>query len=290
MTPAPIGTDTGNDAGRPARSLLTEPHPDGTGSSGSRTFGAILAGALALFFLLALVWSPSDVGPEGMGQTVRIMYVHVPVAVACYTAFLVTAVASGMYLWKKTEGWDALAAASAEVGVIFTALTLATGSIWGHITWGTWWEWDPRLTSTALMFVLYLGYLALRRAIVDPVARAKRAAVLGLVAFVNVPIVHYSVDWWRSLHQPATISRFNPTIDGLKLLSLMTGMVLAIAVYVWLMIHRFRLQYAEDALEAKGLDVALAERRAEAAADAHVLSDTAPSTDADLVGTSGGKS
>ncbi|MGI8710953.1 MAG: cytochrome c biogenesis protein CcsA [Acidimicrobiales bacterium] len=254
-------------AERPARAKLTEPHPDGTASPGSRTFGAVLALALAAFFALALVISPSDTGPDGMGQTVRIMYVHVPVAVACYTAFLVTAVASAMYLWKRSSGWDALAAASAEVGVVFTALTLATGSIWGHITWGTWWEWDPRLTSTALMFVLYLGYLALRRAIVDPVARAKRAAVLGLVAFVNVPIVHYSVDWWRSLHQPATISRFNPTIDGLKLLSLMAGMVLALAVYVWLMSHRFRLQYAEDALESKGLDVALAERRAEARAD-----------------------
>ncbi|MGI8756550.1 MAG: cytochrome c biogenesis protein CcsA [Acidimicrobiales bacterium] len=246
---------------------LTEPHPDGTGSHGSRVFGAILAASLAGFFALALVASPSDTGPQGMGQTVRIMYVHVPVAVACYTAFLVTAVASAMYLWKRTAGWDALAAASVEVGVVFTALTLATGSIWGHITWGTWWEWDPRLTSTALMFVLYLGYLALRRAIVDPVARAKRSAVLGVVAFINVPIVHFSVDWWRSLHQSATISRFNPTIDGLKLLSLMVGMVLAVAVYVWLMIHRFRLQYAEDALEAKGLDVALAERRAEARAD-----------------------
>ena len=262
MTPAL--TDPATD--RPAAPTAPS-HPIGTGSSGSRIFGVILLVALVAFFALALVISPSDTGPEGMGETVRIMYVHVPVAVACYIAFLVTAVASAMYLWKRTPGWDALAAASVEVGVVFTALTLITGSIWGHITWGTWWEWDPRLTSTALMMVLYVGYLALRRAIIDPVARAKRSAVLGLLAFVNVPIVHFSVDWWRSLHQAATISRFNPTIDGLRLLSLMTGMVLAIAVYVWLMIHRFRLQYAEDRLEALGLDLALAERRAEARAD-----------------------
>jgi heme exporter protein C len=243
-------------------------HPDGTASHGSRVLGSILLVAIAVFLVLALIASPPDgSGADAMGDLVRIMYVHVPVAVACYLAFLVTAFASGMYLWKRTEGWDALAASSAEVGVVFTALTLATGSIWGHTTWGTWWEWDPRLTSTALMFVMYLGYLALRRAIIDPVSRAKQSAVLGLIAFVNVPIVHYSVDWWRSLHQKATISRFDPTIDGLKLFTLLYGMVLAQLVYSWLMLHRFRLQWAEAQVEAKGLDVALAERRAEARAD-----------------------
>ena len=216
--------------------------------------------------------SPPDSGPDAsenaMGELVRIMYVHVPVAVACYLAFFVTAAASVMYLIRKTDGWDTLAAASAEVGVVFTILTLATGSIWGHIAWGTWWEWDPRLTSTLLMLVVYVGYLALRRAVIDPVVRAKRAAVVGLVAFANVPIVHYSVDWWRGIHQPATISRLDPTIDGMKLFALMFGMVVATAVYAWLMIHRFRLQYAENQLEAKGLDLALTERRAEAAAGA----------------------
>jgi heme exporter protein C len=255
-------------AARP--SGLLRPHPDGTGSTGSRIFGTVLLVAIALFLALALVWSPTDSGANGMGEAVRIMYVHVPVAVACYTAFFITALASAMYLWKRTEGWDALAAASVEVGVVFTALTLATGSIWGHVTWGTWWEWDPRLTSTAVMFVMYLGYLALRSAVVDPAARARRAAVLGLVAFVNVPIVHFSVTWWRSLHQGPTLLRADPSIDGLKLLSLMVGMVLALCVYGWLMVHRFRLQHAEVVLESKGLDVALAERRAEARADGAV--------------------
>lgn len=249
---------------------LWHPDPDGTSSRGSRIFGLILAPAVLLFLAVALVISPPDRGPDAsenaMGELVRIMYVHVPVAVACYVAFAVTAVASVMYLIRRTEGWDTLAAASAEVGVVFTLLTLATGSIWGHIAWGTWWEWDPRLTSTLLMFVVYVGYLALRRAVIDPAVRAKRAAVVGLVAFANVPIVHYSVDWWRGLHQPATISRLDPTIDGLKLFALMFGIVVAVAVYAWLMIHRFRLQYAEARLEARSLDLALTERRAEAAA------------------------
>ncbi len=246
-------------------------HPYGTASRGSRVFGIVLAIATAVFLAFALVLSPADSGPGAsenrMGEMVRIMYIHVPVANACYLAFFVTALGSVMYLWKRTEGWDLLAAASAEVGVIFTVLTLATGSIWGHIAWGSWWEWDARLTSTLLMLIVYLGYLALRRAVLDPVVRAKRAAIVGLIAFANVPIVHYSVIWWRSLHQEATLSRFDPTIDGLKLFSLLFGMLVGVGIYVWLMMHRFRLEYAEAKLESKGLDVALAERRAEAVAD-----------------------
>lgn len=261
--PVPAGGRTG--AG------LLRTHPHGTASRGSRLLGLALVAATAAFGAFALVLSPADAGSQAsenaMGETVRIMYVHVPAAIAAYLSFLVTFVASAAYLAKRTEGWDSLAVSSAEVGVVFTGLTLVTGSIWGHIAWGTWWEWDARLTSTLLLFVLYLGYLALRRSIIDPAVRAKRAAVLGLVAFANVPIVHYSVDWWRSLHQPATISRFDPTIDGLRLFSLMFGMVLVTALYLWLMMHRFRLQHVEARLEARGLDAALAERRAEAAAE-----------------------
>lgn len=244
--------------------------PVGTASRGSRILGIVVLVGSALFLYVALIGSAPDQSLDAMGELVRIMYVHVPSAIACYTAFTVTAVASAMYLWKRTMGWDALAASSAEIGVGFTALTLLTGMIWGHTTWGTWWEWDPRLTSTALMFVMYLGYLALRRAVIDPVSRAKQSAILGLVAILNVPIVHYSVDWWRSLHQPATISRLDPQIDGLRLFALMLGMVVAMLLYVWLMIHRFRLEHAMQVLEAKGLDAAIEERRAEARADGAV--------------------
>ena len=251
------------------------PHADGTSSRGSRILGFILAVAVVAFAAVALVLSPGDKGSEAsinaMGETVRIMYVHVPMAIACYTAFMVTAVASIAYLWKRTEGWDMLAVSSAEIGVVFTILTLITGSIWGHIAWGSWWEWDPRLTSTLLMLIVYVGYLALRGAILDPVVRAKRSAIVGLVAFANVPIVHFSVTWWRSIHQPATIGRFDPTIDGLKLFALMFGMVVGLILYAWLMMHRFRLEYASHQLERKGLDVALAERRAEAVADTGAL-------------------
>ncbi|MCU1372485.1 MAG: ABC-type transport system involved in cytochrome c biosis, permease component [Ilumatobacteraceae bacterium] len=257
MTSPPTGTGAG----------FMRLHPDGTASRGSRILGAVVLVSVVVFLFLALVASKPDESLDAQGQLVRIMYLHVPSAIACYTAFFVTAAASAMYLWKKTMGWDALAASSAEIGVIFVVITLLTGSIWGHTTWGTWWEWDPRLTSTALMFVMYLGYLALRRAIIDPVSRAKQSAVLGIIAIVNVPIVHFSVDWWRSLHQTATVASLDPKINGLRLLALFVGMIVALMLYVWLMMHRFRLAYAEAALEAKGLDLALAERRAEALAD-----------------------
>lgn len=241
-------------------------HPDGTASRGSRILGIVVLLGAALFLYVALVASAPDRSLDAQGELVRIMYLHVPAAISCYTAFFVTALGSGMYLWKRTMGWDALAASSAEIGVLFTALTLVTGSVWGHTTWGTWWEWDPRLTSTALMFVLYLGYLALRRAVIDPTSRAKQSAILGLIAFINVPIVHYSVDWWRSLHQTATVASLDPQIDGLRLFALMFGMVLSLLIYVWLMMHRFRLEFAMAAVESRGLDAALAERRAEAQA------------------------
>ncbi|MCU1454027.1 MAG: ABC-type transport system involved in cytochrome c biosis, permease component [Acidimicrobiales bacterium] len=267
MTP---DTSTPRQAGSPASSPSAgrwRLDPAGTASVGSRVLGLVTLVGIAAFLLVALVASPPDSGRDAsinqMGEAVRIMYLHVPVAIVCFLAFFVTAASGAMYLWRKSEGWDLLAAASAEVGVVFTALTLATGSIWGRFAWGAWWVWDARLTTTALLLILFLGYLALRRAITDPVARAKRAAIAGLIGFADVPIVHYSVDWWRSLHQKATITRFNPTIDGLKLFALMFGMVVFLLVYAWLMVHRFRLQYVQARAEERGLDAAIAERRAE---------------------------
>ena len=142
---------------------------------------------------LGLWITPPD---KVQGNLVRLVYLHPPIAwVALYLAFGMAVLGSLLWLWKRTRNaaWDRLAGASMEVGVVFTALTLVTGSIWGRPTWGVWWAWDARLTSTAMLLVLQLGYLALRRVPSDPEARARRCAVAAVIAAVDVPIVHFSV-------------------------------------------------------------------------------------------------
>jgi heme exporter protein C len=143
-------------------------------------------------------------------------------------------------------------------------LCLITGSLWGRATWGTYWDWDPLLTSTALLFLMLLGYLALRRVPAEPEVRNRRSAVVGLAIAVNVPIVHFAVDWWRSLHQTATVSTLDPKIDGIQLLTFALGFVAVLLATAWAMIHRFRLAWLEDQLEEIWLGEAIRDRRDEA--------------------------
>jgi heme exporter protein C len=202
--------------------------------------------SLLVAFVLAMV-SPAD---SVQGNLVRIMYVHVPAAWLAYLAFFVTFVASIAYLLTRHLRWDRIAAASAEIGVYFTGLTIALGMIWGKSTWGVWWTWDARLTLTAIMFFVYLGYLALRRTTEDPIARANRAAVLGIVGAVQIPLVHFSVVWWRGLHQPPSIIRPDgPAIqDSAMLVALFVGVIAFTVVYVSLMAKRIELIHLEDRL------------------------------------------
>jgi heme exporter protein C len=146
--------------------------------------------------------------------------------------------------------WDRIAAASAEIGVYFTGLAIVLGMIWGKPTWGVWWTWDARLTLTAIMFFVYLGYLALRRTTTDPHLRAKRAAVLGIIGIVQIPLVHFSVTWWRTLHQaPSLIRPDGPQIqDSLMLVALVVGVVAFTAIYGALMVKRVELQGLEEQL------------------------------------------
>jgi heme exporter protein C len=235
--------------------------PAHTGSRVTRVLGILsLLGAAAVAYL-GLVVTPAD---EVQGEVVRILYLHVPVANTMYLCVVLLAVASACWLWKRTPGWDALAAASAEVGLVFTLLIVVSGALWGRPTWGVYWVWDARLTSTALMAVLLAGYLALRRVPGDPVTRSKRAAVAGLIVAIDAPIIKLSVHWWRTLHQDETLSIPDAQIDGIMLFTLFLGMAVGIVVTAWLLIHRFRLAWLEEAVEQGGLDAALAERRAEA--------------------------
>lgn len=201
-------------------------------------------GTLGTAFVAGLVVPPDAV----QGDLQRIMYVHVPSAWLAYLAFVVTFVASIAFVVKRDLRWDHRAGAAAEIGVVFTGLALATGSIWGKPVWGVWWTWDARLVLTAVMFFFYLGYLALRRSIDDPERRAGRSAVLGIVGALQIPIVHFSVTWWRGLHQPPTVIRPDGAqLDPPLLFALLMGVVAFTVVFAALMAHRVRLAASEDA-------------------------------------------
>ena len=223
--------------------------------------------SLAATAWLGLWVTPPDVH---QGNLVRLVYVHPAIAwVALYLAFGISTVGSVLWLWRRTRArtWDRLAGAAMEVGTVFTALTLVTGSLWGRPTWGVWWAWDARLTSTALLLVMQLGYLAIRRLPGTADARARRSAFACLAAVVDVPIVHFSVDWWRTLHQGATVLNpdLTPTIHGAMAWTMLLGFVAFSLSFSWLLMLRVRNARAEEWLETVGLDTALAERRAEGA-------------------------
>ena len=247
---------------------MSRPPRPRVGSTATRVLGAASAVGLALTALMGLVVSPADVN---QADAVRLLYLHVPTAwLSMYLGFGVTTLASALYLWRRTRSrmWDLAAGASAEIGVLFLGLTLVVGAIWGRSTWGVWWTWDARLTSTAVLFVVYLGYLAVRRVAAEPEVLARRSAVVALAAAVNVPIVHESVEWWRTLHQPASLlderRLFDPQITGSMAATLLLAVVSFTLLYAWLLVHRFRLAAAEDRLERERLARAIAERQAEA--------------------------
>ncbi len=235
-----------------------------TGTHATRVLGAVTLVGVALLLLFGLWLSPADIN---QGDSVRILYLHAPSAWVAYLAFVVTALASATYLFSRQHslGWDRLAGASAEVGVLFMGITLVVGMLWGRLTWGVFWRWDARLTTTAFLFVTYIGYLAVRRLGGTPQQRGKRSAVLARLAVLEIPLVHFSVVLWRSLHQEASVFRPNGDVelDGLMLFTLLLGIVTFTLMYAWLVIHRQRTLAAEDALEDVGLALAIEQRRRE---------------------------
>jgi heme exporter protein C len=239
-------------------------HRTGTGDRTTRILGVLSLLTLAATAWLGLVVSPPDVV---QGQLVRLIYVHPAVATTCYVAFGLCALASAAWLWPVTRNrrWDALAGASGEVGVLFCALTLVTGSIWGRASWGVWWTWDARLTLTALLFAVFVGYLGLRRTGGTAESRARRSAVAALLAVVVVPVDHEATNWWRTLHQGNTLLTTDPRIHGWQLLTMALSFVAFLLLMSWLIMHRTRVELLEERYETDGLAVALDARRAEGA-------------------------
>ncbi len=209
-----------------------------------RALGWLTLLALAAGLVMGFGIAPREVT---QGNVQRIMYLHVPSVLVAYLAFAVVLGASIAYLWTRRQEADRLAQASAEVGVLFTAITITSGSIWGKPTWGTWWTWDARLTSVAILFVMYLGYLLLRSMIEDRERAARYSAVLGIVAALDIPLVHFSVYWWRTLHQPPTVLKPGPAaMPSVFVAALLVNLAAFALLYAYFVLTRARLLRREQ--------------------------------------------
>ncbi len=199
------------------------------------------AGLSMILFLIgvpiALVSSPAD---YQQGETVRILYLHVPAAVMMQMIYYGMAAGSAAYLIWRHPMANLVAKASAPMGAIFTALCLICGMLWGQPMWGTFWVWDARLTSTLIQFFIYLGYIALADAFEDPERGDRAAAILALVGVVNVPIIKFSVNWWNTLHQPASLSLTKSSMTGDMLLPLFLMMGAFGTFYIAVLVLRLR--------------------------------------------------
>lgn len=199
----------------------------------------ILLGAGAYIGLIA---SPPD---AFQGEYVRIMYAHVPNAWVAYLSFTIVFVCSVIYLWKRRAIYDVVARSAAELGVLFTGLALATGAIWGKPVWGTWWTWDARLVTTAMLFLIYVGYLLVRELTEDRERAARAGAVIGIIGALDIPVIHFSVVWFRTLHQPASVIRGDITMAPPMLAALMVSLLAFTILFIYLLTLRIRLERLE---------------------------------------------
>lgn len=230
--------------------------PDSVASyTRSRRWGAVLsllAAATLLFaFWMIFFYAPTE---RSMGIVQRIFYVHVPSAWVAFLAFGIVALASLGYLWLADERLDAISVSAAELGLVFTTIVLLTGPLWGKIAWGAWWVWEPRLTLTLLLWFIYAGYFMLRGATENPLRGKRFAAVLGVVGAVDIPLIHVSVNWFRSQHpQPVILRPEGPSADPAIVQTLLVSLLGFTLLFGALLVYRYsaeRLQTRLDALRA----------------------------------------
>ena len=219
-------------------------HHKEASSHGMRWLGIATVVALAVFVYTSFFFAPED---EVQGVVQRIFYVHVASAWIAAVAFFVVFVGSIAYLVKRDLRWDGLAGASADVGLLFTTVVLVTGMLWGKAIWGVFWTWEPRLTSVLVLWLLYLAYVAIRAYVPERTRKARFAAVLGIVAFLDVPIVYLSVMWWRTLHpQTVIITERGPQLPAGMLIAMIVGLITFSLVYVYFVRMRLNLNRLEE--------------------------------------------
>jgi heme exporter protein C len=216
----------------------------------------ILGAATLVFIIAGLYWGLVKAPPDAyQGDSQRIMYLHIPSILTAYLSFFLVFVGSCLYLWKREKRDDNLAHGAAEIGVLFTALTIIEGSIWGRPTWGVWWTWDARLTLTAILLLIFIGYLMLRALVEDESRAASSAAILGIIGFLDIPLIHMSVYWWRTLHQPPSILRPDKVpwenIHPELLTALAINFVAFVLLYFYMLSHRLRLGEMHEEIKAR---------------------------------------
>lgn len=209
-------------------------------------------GGLALAAMVAALYSVFVYAPVDANQGVvqKVFYFHVSVAWLAFFAFFLVFISSILFLWRGSRLWDALAHSSAEIGVLFTTLVLITGPIWAKPIWGVWWTWDPRLTTTAILWFIYVAYLMLRAYAREPGQGERLAAVLGIVGFFDVPIVYLAVQWWRTIHpELIIIVGGGPRMPSSMLLTLLISLAAFTLLYFYLLVQRVTIRRVEDEVE-----------------------------------------
>jgi heme exporter protein C len=206
--------------------------------------GAVVIAVAMIFF-----YAPTE---AVQGDVQRIFYIHVPSAWLAYIAFIIVAAASIMVLARRNdwERWDRIAVAGAEVGVLFTSIVLTTGPIWARRVWGVWWAWDARLTSTLVLWLIYVGYLAFRGLAPPDERRARLGAVIGVVGAIDIPVVHFAVTWWLSAHPDPTVLRAGgPDLPGQMMLTLLVSFVALALVFATFLLVRIRIEEGRSRIE-----------------------------------------
>jgi len=230
-------------------------NPAGRSDTLVQGLGLLTVAVLTLGIFMAFVYAPTD---RDQGDAQRIFYIHVPMAWLAYLAMGVVLVGSVGYMWKRSERMDRLARSSAELGFLFTTLVLITGSLWGRPIWNTWWQWEARLTTTLVLWFIFIGYFMVRAYAGDRERGARYAAVLGIIGAIDVPIIHQSVKWWRTLHpEPIVLDTGGPNLPDSMLATLVVCFIGFTLLYAYLLVQKTRVEWARDMLAERELTALL---------------------------------